>query len=83
MMKAVKIILNNLGFSHYLFQSEPSFKFEMRITLNAALLILESERSELSDISEVCAQVIVKVTCMLLPSIQILALISVRSSGVE
>ncbi len=83
MMKAVKIILNNLGFSHYLFRSEPSFKFEMRIALNAALLILESERSEPSDISEVCAQAIVEATCMLLPSIQILALISVRSGGVE
>ncbi|PBK82480.1 hypothetical protein ARMGADRAFT_1068170 [Armillaria gallica] len=61
---AVKIILNNLGFSHYLFRSEPSFKFEMRIALNAALLILESERSEPSDISEVCAQAIVEATCL-------------------
>ncbi|SJL08798.1 uncharacterized protein ARMOST_12168 [Armillaria ostoyae] len=80
---AVKTILNKLGLCHDLFRSEPSFKFEMRIAHNAALLILESERFEPSDISEVCAQTIVEATCMLLPSIQMLALISVRSGGVK
>ncbi|PBK70526.1 hypothetical protein ARMSODRAFT_1018054 [Armillaria solidipes] len=64
MMNAVKTILNKLGLCHDLFRSEPSFKFEMRIAHNAALLILESERSEPSDISEVCAQTIVEATCL-------------------
>ena len=58
-----------------------SFKLEVKIVHNIALLMFESELWH--DQTQVLAQAIAEVTCMFLFNIQSRALISVRSGGVE
>ncbi len=79
-VKAVKMVLNKIGFGYEKIQSESSFNLEVKIVHNAALLMFESELWH--DQTQMLAQAIAEVTCMLL-NIQIPVLISVRSGGVN
>ncbi len=79
-VKAVKMVLNKIGFGYEKIQSESSFNLEVKIVHNAALLMFESELWH--DQTQMLAQAIAEVTCMLL-NIQIPVLISVRSGGVK
>ncbi len=81
MVKAIKAVLNQIGFAYDVVLSESAFKFEVKIVHNAALLMFESGRWP--DRTQVLAQAIAEVTCMLIYSIRISALISARSGGIE
>ncbi len=80
-VKAVKMVLNKIGFGYEKIQSESSFNLEVKIVHNAALLMFESELWH--DQTQVLAKAIAEVTCMFLFNIQSPVLISVRSGGVK
>ncbi|SJL08870.1 uncharacterized protein ARMOST_12242 [Armillaria ostoyae] len=61
-VKAVKMVLNKIGFGYEKVQSESSFNLEVKIVHNAALLMFESELWH--DQSQVLAQAITEVTCL-------------------
>ncbi|PBK59909.1 hypothetical protein ARMSODRAFT_767717 [Armillaria solidipes] len=58
----MKMVLNKIGFCYEKVRSESSFKFEVKIVHNAALLMLESELRH--DRTQVLAQAIAEVTCL-------------------